>query len=80
MNLLVLRLSVAGTRPFFVLRLGVGVFLVVLDAAARGKLYLRLDQLPDGATGVEARWVFGAVILVGLGVIPSLGLPVDANR
>ena len=54
--------------------------LVVLVAAARGKLSLRLDQLPDGATGVEARWVFGAVILVGLGVIPSLGLPVDANR
>ncbi|CAN0038635.1 unnamed protein product [Ectocarpus sp. 6 AP-2014] len=31
MNLLVLRLSVAGTRPFLVLRLGVGVLLVVLD-------------------------------------------------
>lgn len=50
-------------------------------ASARGKLFLRLDELPDGATGVEARWVFGAVIVVvGLGVVPPLRLQVGADR
>lgn len=42
--------------------------LVTFVASARGK-FLRLDQLPDGA-----------VIAVRLGVTPSLGLSVDANR